>query len=378
MIFNLKDNVPTPYVHLIKGLIACILIWLTFASSPRADEFMQRAANDKLPVASGNEAVQLTYFGTSSFLIDDGFTQILIDGFVTRHKHRIFGRIHPHLNRVKDMARKHGICNAPKFQKSPNNPANCLSPAGRSLELIIPAHAHYDHALDAPYFSALTGATLLADNSVIKLADAARTYEEKNHSELDWRRLEQRPIFLDDNKSHRDFSVGSFDIRLIKTNHNRNFTSKFLNGKTKKFRFPAWLWQMKEGTAVSIHITHGDRKFLIVPSITNAGTTFSELNTEADVVFLGIGGLGRQKESHNTELWENIVRVAKPERVVLIHWDNDQKTYDGSAGNFPEFKIYNSIKALKTFDRLAKEDGVQISFAPPEAKFDPFVHLSRK
>jgi hypothetical protein len=43
---------------------------------------------------------------------------------------------------------------------------------------------------------------------------------------------------------------------------------------------------------------------------------------DADVVFLGVGGLGSQTDAYRETLWKETIERTHPSRVILIHWDS--------------------------------------------------------
>jgi L-ascorbate metabolism protein UlaG (beta-lactamase superfamily) len=88
-------------------------------------------------------ALSLTYLGVAGWVIDDGHHTVVVD---------------PYLSRVPDSA--HAVSDA----------AAVAAHAPGHADLIVVGHAHYDHALDAPFVALRTGATLLAAPPVLAAA----------------------------------------------------------------------------------------------------------------------------------------------------------------------------------------------------------------
>ncbi len=88
-----------------------------------------------------NGRLKVTFFGTSTLLFDDGVSQIMVDGFFSRPKTGkvAFGKIRSNEKVIRAMIAKYQL---------------------HRLKAIFVCHSHYDHALDAPLLSQLTGAKL--------------------------------------------------------------------------------------------------------------------------------------------------------------------------------------------------------------------------
>ena len=83
---------------------------------------------------------------------------------------------------------------------------------------------------------------------------------------------------------------------------------------------PVAVFDYKVGKAYSLHVTHPHGSWLVQGS---AGYVEGSLEgLKADVVFLGVGGLGSQTETYREEYWREIVERTHADRVVPIHWDS--------------------------------------------------------
>lgn len=343
-------------------------------NSSFAETFINRVLQNELPEVAKNAPFTIKFLGTTSFLLDDGHTQILLDGFLTRARHRYihpFGPIEDHIQAAISEA---GICKHPSKQWEKDNPTTCKTHKGRGLQIIIPAHGHYDHALDAPYLAAWSGATLIADESVHKILDASEAYEKLLSPSLDWnlaRKKTQYP-FKDKQKTISKWRKGKFHITLIRSKHGLNPTTSLVSGITKTFSFPTHATTLKEGTVLTVLIQYGTRKLLFVASPGAYGSLLEDIHLDADTVFLSIGALGLQWRRDRRTLWNEVVKGVGATQVILTHWDDDQKLFDKTKDqNFPVGVFHRPSASLKVFDLLAKRDGINIRFAPAFRSFIP-------
>lgn len=83
---------------------------------------------------------------------------------------------------------------------------------------------------------------------------------------------------------------------------------------------PASVYDYKLGRAWVLHVAHPKGDFLVIGS---AGFVPGQLEGfDVDALFLGVGALGSQTDDYRTDYWRETVEAARPERVVLIHWDS--------------------------------------------------------
>ncbi|WP_158284697.1 MBL fold metallo-hydrolase [Oricola cellulosilytica] len=358
--------------------ISLALVATTLSACSTTD-FRQRAIDEQIDPAEPGGGLRLTFFGTSSFLIDDGTTQLLIDGFVTREKHRYFRRFGPSEQQIRTVIAEHRICRAPGAPRKAEDPASCRNVARRGLELVIPTHGHYDHALDAPYFAAWSGATLVADPSILSVVKASQAYPGFSLPQRDWLSVKTIPPFADGAQTAH-LAAGAFSVTLIKTPHGKNPTTPLLSGTTSAaLKFPSSLWALKEGTAFSVFVAHRGRTMLFVPSAGDIGDIFRQAGTKADIIFLGIAGLGFKPPRARSRYWNDVVRTVGAKRVIPIHWDDDQVPLNVADGDtFKPASPRRFDATLRIFDELARECGLEIAFPPPARAFDPFKDLETR
>jgi L-ascorbate metabolism protein UlaG (beta-lactamase superfamily) len=242
--------------------------------------------------------LRVTFLGVSTLLFDDGDTAILIDGFFTRY------------GRLRTLFKKIG--------PNPDLIKNCLACAEvKNLKAVIVLHSHHDHSLDAPEVAAQTGAELLGSEST---ANIARGYIESGC------KLPKESIkLIESEPSH---SYGRFRITWRKSAHSPlTLLTHFCIHKVlldadinAPLRQPAWWTEFKEGGSYSLLIEHDGRKMLVQGS---AGLDEEALNgVSADVVFLGVGTLGKLDDRYRETYWRQLVEKVGAHRVIPIHWDD--------------------------------------------------------
>lgn len=317
---------------------------------------------------------RVTFFGSSTFIIEDDNTQILIDGFFTRQKHRFFGRIQPSEMRILDAITKHKLCPLKVRKRESVSVEHCRSHPKKGLSIIIPVHGHYDHALDSSYIAAWAGTRLVADESVQSTFGA--TQEIKWMKKLDWDSVEFVNPFENKDAETTEITAGEFKIKLIRSQHSDNPLSSLAHPVTdKSLKFPAHLWQLGEGTALSVLVSKNGRSILIIPSAAFFSYPPEQNAYEADVMFLGIGGLGWKSTAFIEEYWKYMINASNASRVIPIHWDDDQSILQPGQQNLRPANFQRPSAALTQLEKLAKTYNKQLIFAPAERQFDPFLHL---
>ncbi|MBO6918390.1 MAG: MBL fold metallo-hydrolase [Rhizobiaceae bacterium] len=336
----------------------------------------KRSSNDILPVSSIYDDFNVVFFGSSSFLIEAGATQLLIDGFVTRKKHMFIGRIAPDPYMIVDVIRRFRICTS-----KPHPAKICAHPKKRRLKAVIPVHGHYDHALDSTYFAAWANADLYGDTSIQVLKQASQEHS-PGRTEFEWENFHFEDIFTDDKtgQNTRHLVIGDLKVTLIKTKHAKNIATSLLKPKTsERIRFPTKLRNMGLGVSVSVLVEYKNKRFLILPSAGPFVPSFKDGELAADVVFLGLGGLGLVWKHTRQDYWNNIINATDPKRVIPIHWDGDMVQFNkDKQKNFSVAPVQSFDSTLKFYEELASKRSkkIEIIFAPAEARFNPFSGLN--
>jgi L-ascorbate metabolism protein UlaG (beta-lactamase superfamily) len=255
---HLEDNLQDR--SLIGRLLA--IAFLSFAmtlcsncSSPAA---LRRYAD--LWLKSGRPSpgeLRVQFFGVSTLLISDGHTSIMVDGFFSRPgvTALAFKPLEPDLPRIRSALALGDV--------------NCL-------DAIIVAHSHHDHVMD-------TAAVALATNAIV--FGSTSTEKVVRGGGLSANRVQVI-------RTREQKCIGKFTLTFIESPHSSD--SPF-HGKIRAPVGPKpRVEELKQGQNFSFFLQHPKGNILVVPSANSFPTTFD--GVRASIVFLGIGGLGRQSD----------------------------------------------------------------------------------
>ncbi len=236
-------------------------------------------------------AVTVRFTGTSTLLFSDGDTQWMVDGWFSRPGplRLLLGEIAPDLEAID-----RGLAN--------NNV--------EQLAAVIPVHSHYDHAMDSPEVARRTGAVLLGSEATANIGRGWGLPEA------------QIRVFRD----RVPETVGDFVITAIESQHFQ-FADPAMRERAlgnpdidAPLVPPVPAFDYRLGEAYVLHVEHPKGSFAVVGS---AGYIEGGLEGyRADVVFLGVGGLGSQTESYRDGYWRETVGRLQPGTVIPIHYDS--------------------------------------------------------
>lgn len=233
--------------------------------------------------AGPDSKVTVTFFGSTTLLIDDGETAFMTDGFFSRPSRFsvVTGNLAPDEEVIKATLEKFEI---------------------QKLAAVIPLHTHFDHALDSAAVAVKTGALLVGSESAARLG---RGYGMDGQSIRVVRPGDQ-------------MTFGKFRVTFIASAHS---PPERLAGHVEwNVKSPARVWEYKAGEVFSILVEHEERKFLVHASTNFIHNALKDFR--AETVYLGVGTLGKQEDTFRSEYWNETVRAVGARKVVLIHWDN--------------------------------------------------------
>lgn len=256
-----------------------------FRHSRGLQDYESRLTEDSDNPAKGS--VKVTFLGVTSLLLDDGVTQILTDGFFSRHGlwKVITSQMHTDRKKVDNAISKYKI---------------------NRVKAIFVSHSHYDHAFDVAYVTQRTGAVLFGSPSTLNIARGGGLGEEQMAT------LEPG----------REVHIGAFSITAISARHSPpSFFNKNI-GHTidRPLNQPARVFKYVEGGSYDFLIKHAGKSIYIIPSANYVEGMRDKY--KADVVFLSIGNIAHQSIAFKNALWENSIEKLKPGLVIPIHWDN--------------------------------------------------------
>lgn len=277
------------------------------------------------------------FLGTSSVLLTDGATAVLGDGFVTRPGalRVLTGPIAPDREIVRSAIDRLGVS---------------------ELAAVFCAHSHYDHALDAPLWSLATAAELIGSESTANIGRG-----------LDLPESALRVVADGDTLTY-----GSFELTFIDSVHSHG--DRFPGTIDKPLRPPARAGEWKTGSAYSVLIAHPRGRILLHASANYRSGMLT--GHRADVVYLGIGGLGKQSPDFLNAYWDEVVRATGARRIILVHWDDFFVGLDRPLRAAPNFFDRIDV-AIDRVVALAARDDVDVLIPVAWQPTDPLAGLVR-
>ncbi|MFF7975384.1 MBL fold metallo-hydrolase [Streptomyces sp. NPDC007905] len=270
--------------------------------------------------AAAGEGLRAHFLGTSSVLLSDGQTSVLSDGFVTRPGMlRVgMGRIAPDRALVRAAIERLRV---------------------DTLAAAVCAHSHYDHALDAPVWALETGAELVGSESTANIGRGLGVPE----SSL-------RVVGDGDSATYGDFTLTFLDSVHSPGDHYPGTVDQPL---VPPARAGAW----KTGTAYSVLVTHPHGRVLLQASANYRRGALR--GHRADVIYLGVGMLGKQPVEFLHTYWDEVVVATGARRVILVHWDDFFLSLDRPLRPMP-YLLDDLDTTMSRLLPLAHRDGVDV------------------
>lgn len=151
-------------------------------------------------------------------------------------------------------------------------------------------------------------------------------------------------------------SVGDFHVTPFESTHSRQlWLIRFPGSITRRLRQPARVWKYKEGGSFDLLIQHRGRTLLIKP-----GPFLGEppAGVTADVVFLGIGTLGKQDSTFMDTYYQQWVCGVQARHVIPIHWDDFFAPLSEDLPAAPWFMDRNPQAAFNHLINRTGRDGI--------------------
>ena len=292
-------------------------------------------ADRMLPPAPGGSSagVLVTFLGVTTLLIDDGKAAIMTDGFFTRPG--LFKIVRSKVASDEELVR-----------------ASLDRGGVSSLAAVIPLHSHYDHALDSPVVARMTGALLVGSESTANIGRGYGLADERIRvvdppATLVFGSL--RASFVASAHAPQSLYPGTIDAPLVP---------------------PARVSEYHEGTCYSLFVEHAGRTMLVHAS---AGFIAGALRgRKADVVYLGVGTLGKMDTQYREDYWREVVIATGARRVIVIHWDDFWRPLSEPLRPGP--RLMDDFDATMQF--LAEKSvasGVDVRIPTAWAASDPFA-----
>jgi L-ascorbate metabolism protein UlaG (beta-lactamase superfamily) len=277
----------------IVGLLVSLAALATWAWQERAD-IADTGLHPQVVDDPPDAAVTATWLGVTTLLFDDGETQILVDGFVSR----------PTL--FESLTRRPVTCDAPMINYVMNEYGI------NRLAAIIPAHSHYDHAMDVGAIANRSSASILGSEST---ANIARGYG-----------VPEDQIVVAETGT--PYSFGDFTVTLVPSLH----APIGLRGEVplagtvdEPLELPAPITAWREGGSFSIVISHPQGTTIVQAS---AGFREGALDdVQADVVMLGVGLLESLGREYTERYWQALVTSTGATRVFPVHFEDQTRPF---------------------------------------------------
>ncbi|MDB4989664.1 MAG: fold metallo-hydrolase [Myxococcaceae bacterium] len=289
----------------------------------------------RLPEAKTSPAgaLRVTWLGVSTLLIDDGDTAFLTDGFFSR----------PGLLKMTHVAPDESIIDATLARLHVHE-----------LAAVIALHSHYDHALDSPIVAQKTSALLVGSTST---ANIGRGYG-----------LPRERI-----RVVRDGEVlrfGRFKVTFILSVHSPN--DRYPGTIDDELSAPASASAYRTGDCYSLLIEHAGHSILVHAS---AGFVPGKLAARrAEVVYLGVGNLGKQSHAYRETYWREVVQAVGAHRVIAIHWDDFFVPLSDTLPPLPPL-MDDLDETMRDLTVFSKRDQVDLRLPREWSPADPFTPL---
>ncbi len=243
----------------------------------------ERTIAPSAPVAA--PTVRVTWLGTAGVRVDDGWTALLIDPFVTRVGVGaiVFGK---------------GLT---------TDPEQAAIVDTRDVAAVLVTHSHYDHLVDAPYFAEQADAELLGSLSTVNVGRVAGLPE-------------SRLVAVEPGQPR---IYGDFTVTFVESLHGPALFGRvpFPGAIEPRIELPASASEYKMGGAYGIVIEHPAGTIVHHASASWIDGMYE--GVQADVVLLGLAG-----RDDTTDYLAHVVDATGAKRVIPIHWDNFFRGFD--------------------------------------------------
>ena len=320
---------PTARLH--RAVLGSIALLLAGCMDANMSDFPPPSAT--LPVTTSPPPGRLVarFFGVTTIHLARDSQSILFDGFFSRPGlvRTALGHIAPDDERIAAALRHGGIT---------------------GVSALFVAHSHYDHALDSARVARHTGALLLGSASTGVLAHAEGLAPDR------FRRI-------DGGQTH---AFDPFSVTIFRVPHGPPVL--FQGEIDRPFPRPAHVSDYREGGNFSFLVHAGPCAVLVHSS---AGVSPDLAHVRADIVFLGIGALGRQDDSSIEHYWRATVEATQARLAILTHWDDFFRPLKKGLRPMPPpvDRVDHSLEKLQSLSRRLGSTA-KIAFMPLYAAVD--------
>lgn len=281
----------------IFAVLAAAIVWLW---RDRAD---LESIDWSTPPKSAGATVTATWLGVTTVLIDDGETQILVDGFFSR----------PTL--------ADGLLRRPVDNDAATINYALHEYGMRNLAAIIPVHSHFDHAMDVGEIALRSKASVLGSESTAQIARGAGV-------------LEDQLVIATPGEA---YAFGEFSVRLLESRHGPigwRGSVPLPGTIDEPLAFPTPIQSMRMGAAYTVVIEHAGGTIVVQGS---SGFIEGALaDVDADLVLLCSYGLTSLGRDYAERYWQEMVTATGAKAVIPLHFDDFTQPF-GDVVPFPRF-----------------------------------------
>lgn len=274
-------------IAVVLGLLA---YWLWQTRAPLDGVPIDPVARRVPPV----DALTATWFGTSTLLFDDGETQILIDGFISRPS-------------LLDQ-----LLDRPVVSDAPAINTFILDNRLDRLAAIIPVHTHLDHAMDIGAIANRSRASIVGSPSAVLIGRGAGVPDEQLVA------VGQRT----------EFAFGQFTVTLVPGLHagfGWNGSVPLDGAINRPLGQPVRASEFRAGLSFTVVVAHPQGTSIVHASAGPVPRGLEEV--KADAVFLGVGMLESLGREYAERLWLDAVTATGATRVFPVHFDDFTKPF---------------------------------------------------
>lgn len=280
--------------------------------------------------------LRVTFLGVSSLVITDAETTLITDGFFSRpgKLKMMAGPVRPNHEIIDQALSRLNLT---------------------SVDAVVVAHSHYDHAMDSPVVAQRTGAALVGSESTMQIG---RGYGLPSSQLL--------PVDLS-----RSIRFGRFELQFVLSAHapHAHYPGNIGSPITPPVRISAY----RMAQCYSILISHtpptGSPTRILLQA--SAGFVSGALSGQsAEVAYLGIGTLGKRSLAFQQDYWDETVRATGAQKIIPIHWDDFTLPLSRPLVPFPYFAD-DFGKSWAFLHQRARAEGVSLKLPKAWVTTDP-------